>query len=89
MMDATLRPTALMTSPIRTLAPIFNSPKAANDPSASDRRRNETLERIRAALLDERLAVLELSGETTGTDPYNSGVHRTLGRGDVWSKRSR
>jgi hypothetical protein len=89
MMGATLGSTSLMTIPTRTIAPTSRSPKAANSPSASDQRRSETLERIRAALLDERLAVLELSGEATGTDPYNSGVHRTLGRGDVWSKRSR
>ena len=78
-----------MTNPTRTAPPHASSPRAPENPSAGDQRRSETLERIRAALLDQRLAVLEISGESTGTDPYNSGVHRTLGRGDVWSKRSR
>ena len=77
-----------MSSSSSSTPPVATS-NAETKPSAGDQRRSETLERIRAALLDERLAVMEFSGENTGTDPYNSGVHRTLGRGEVWSKRSR
>jgi hypothetical protein len=57
--------------------------------SGSDKRRDDTITRIRAALLDERLAVMELSGENPGTDPYNSGVHRALSKAHDWGKRSR
>lgn len=57
--------------------------------SEADRRRDETITRIRTALLNDRLAVMDLSGENTGTDPYNSGVHRVLARPEVWNKRSR
>ncbi len=57
--------------------------------ASAERRREDTLARLRSALLEDRLAVLELSGENTGTDPYNSGVHRVLGKGLVWNKRSR
>jgi len=56
---------------------------------AADRRRDDTLTRLRSALLEDRLAVLDLASENTGTDPYNSGVHRTLAKGHVWDKRSR
>jgi hypothetical protein len=56
---------------------------------AGDQRRDDTLMRLRAALLEDRLTLMEVTGEQTGTDPYNSGVHRAMARADVWSKRSR
>lgn len=63
--------------------------KAAVADSASDKRREDTFTRLRSALLEDRLALLELSSENTGTDPYNSGVHRAMAKAHVWSKRSR
>lgn len=57
--------------------------------SEADKRRDETITRIRAALLNDRLEVMDLSGENTGTDPYNSGIHRVLAKSEVWNKRSR
>lgn len=57
--------------------------------SAADRRREDTLTRLRNALLEERLAVLELSDESTGTDPYNSGIRRGPHAFNGWGKRSR
>jgi hypothetical protein len=66
-----------------------HTPTAEPAISRADRRRDETLTRIRSALLEERLAVVTSSGENTGTDPYNSGVHRALSGAHSWSKRSR
>ena len=37
----------------------------------------------------ERLALLDTSAESTGTDPYNSGIHRAMVKAHVWNKRSR
>lgn len=48
-------------------------------------RRQTVLAQIEAALLADKLSVLELSTEDTGTDPYNSGVFRN----DVWGRRAR
>lgn len=55
--------------------------------AAADQRRHDTLNRLRAALLADRLSVLELTGENTGTDPYNSGSVRAPSH--VWRRRSR
>ena len=67
-----------------------HKPLQAKVADASDERhREDTFMRLRSALLEDRLAVLELSGENTGTDPYNSGVHRAMAKGHVWNKRSR
>lgn len=43
------------------------------DPASTARidRRQSVLARIEAALLADKLTVLELSEENTGTDPYN------------------
>jgi hypothetical protein len=56
---------------------------------AAEKRREDTFTRLRSALLEERLAVMETSSENSGTDPYNSGVHRAMAKAHVWSKRSR
>lgn len=71
----------------------FNSKRpttpTAPEISKSEQRREDTLNRIRSALVEERLAVVSTSEENTGTDPYNSGIHRALATREVWSKRSR
>ena len=54
-----------------------------------DQRREDTFMRLRSALLEERLAVLDTTSENTGTDPYNSGIHRAMVKAHVWNKRSR
>jgi hypothetical protein len=49
-------------------------------------RRQTVLAQIEAALLADKLAVVELAEESTGTDPYNRGRSRPV----AWnSKRSR
>jgi hypothetical protein len=57
------------------------------DTSATARidRRQTVLAQIEAALLANKLSVLELAEEQTGTDPYNRG----RARADVWSRRAR
>jgi len=55
----------------------------------NDQRRDDTINRLRSALLQERLAVISLTDENSGTDPYNSGVHRALAKAHVWRKGSR
>lgn len=55
----------------------------------SDPRRDDTISRIRTALIQDRLTVVSLTEEDTGTDPYNSGVHRALAKAHVWRKGSR
>jgi len=78
----------------------MSSYDSRNDPSVdadqaeagtvpANARRDDTLTRLRTALLEDRLAVMEISGESTGTDPYNSGVHRAMVKAHVWNKRSR
>jgi hypothetical protein len=62
---------------------------AAAEAVESNKRRDDTITRIRTALLRDRLAVVSLSDENAGTDPYNSGVHRALAKDHVWRKRSR
>jgi len=59
------------------------------DAPAGDRRRDDTLTRLRSALAGQRLSLLDLTGEDTGTDPYNSGVHRALAQTYAWRKRAR
>jgi hypothetical protein len=54
-----------------------------------DQRRDDTINRLRTALIKDRLAVISLTDENTGTDPYNSGVHRALVKAHVWRKGSR
>ncbi len=44
-------------------------------------RRRTVLAQIEAALLADKMGVLELAGESTGTDPYNRGRARAT----VWS----
>jgi hypothetical protein len=56
---------------------------------SADKRRDDTFMRLRSALLQDRLAVVDTSAESSGTDPYNSGVHRALARAHAWSKRAR
>ena len=58
-------------------------------PAATEKRREEALTRLRSALLEDRLELMEHSDESTGTDPYNSGIHRAMVKGHVWKKRSR
>jgi hypothetical protein len=48
-------------------------------------RRQTVLAQIEAALLADKISVLEISEERTGTDPYNSGRARV----DTWQKRAR
>jgi hypothetical protein len=48
-------------------------------------RRQTVLAQIEAALLADKISVLEVSEEGTGTDPYNRGRTRTT----AWSKASR
>ena len=48
-------------------------------------RRQTVLAQIEAALLADKISVLEISEEGTGTDPYNSGRLRA----DTWQKRAR
>jgi hypothetical protein len=62
--------------------------RATAEAKEADKRRDNTLGRIRTALLRDRLSVLSLSDENTGADPYNSGVHRALASTHVWRKRS-
>ena len=66
-----------------------NQAHASTARSAADTRRDDTFMRLRAALLEDRLALMDFSTENTGTDPYNSGVHRAMAKAHVWSKRSR
>ena len=49
-------------------------------------RRQTVLAQIEAALLADKLSVLNLAEESTGTDPYNSGSPRAA---DHWGKRAR
>ncbi len=49
-------------------------------------RRQTVLAQIEAALLADKLSLVELAAEDTGSDPYNSGVFRT---GETWGKRAR
>jgi hypothetical protein len=57
------------------------------DTSATARidRRQSILAQIEAALLADKLSVMEFTEESTGTDPYNSARIRTVG----WSKQAR
>jgi hypothetical protein len=76
-----------MSKPINNIAKAMPRPESAS--GDGDQRRNQTLTRIRAALLQDKLAVMTLTNENTGTDPYNSGVHQALGKATAWHRRSR
>lgn len=78
-----------MSTPDRPVHQGSQMLQAQSEPSDAEKRRDDTLTRIRGALLEERLSVLAVSGENCGTDPYNSGIHRALAKTQVWSKRSR
>ncbi len=61
-----------------------------SDRDESDLRRDSTINRLRDALITDKLAVMDFSGEGTGADPYNSGKHRTLdAKAPIWGKRPR
>jgi len=49
-------------------------------------RRQTVLAQIEAALLADKLSVLELVDESTGTDPYNRS---RPARAEVWGKKPR
>lgn len=49
-------------------------------------RRQTVLAQIEAALLADKLSVIELADDQTGTDPYNSGSARGA---DSWGSRRR
>jgi len=57
------------------------------DPSSTARldRRQSVLAQIEAALLADKLSVLEVRQESTGTDPYNS----FRANGGAWARQSR
>jgi hypothetical protein len=57
------------------------------DPSSTARlnRRQSVLAQIEAALLADRISVLEISEESTGTDPYNS----CRAAGGPWVRQAR
>lgn len=68
---------------------ITSTRQPESESADGDKRRDHTLTRIRSALLHDKLAVMSLTNENAGTDPYNSGVHRALGKATAWNKRSR
>ncbi len=69
--------------PFSAMAPI-------GDRDGGDYRRDSTIHRLRDALITDKLAVMDLAGEGTGADPYNSGKHRTLdAKAPIWGKRPR
>lgn len=49
-------------------------------------RRQTVLAQIEAALLSDKLAVMNLSEENTGTDPYNSGIYP---KAQAWGTKPR
>jgi hypothetical protein len=72
----------------KTLRPNRPTPTKSADKAGGDER-GDTFSRLRSALLEDRLAVMEGGRENTGTDPYNSGIHRAMAKAHVWGKRSR
>ena len=65
-------------------------PVSENEIDESDGRREVTITRLRTAILQDKFTALGASVEKSGTDPYNSGVHRALGsKSNPWDKRSR
>ena len=48
-------------------------------------RRNTIFAQIEAALLADKLSVLDVPEESTGSDPYNCGRNKS----DVWGSRRR
>jgi len=77
-----------MSSPDSKIGKGNSGPVKAEE-STGERRQNDTFTRLRTALLEERLALMERSSEDSGTDPYNSGIRRTTLEAPVWNKRSR
>jgi hypothetical protein len=55
--------------------------------SGPDLRLKDTLSRLRSALLDDRLAQMELSGEKAGADPRDTGIHLAAASAYDWSNR--
>jgi hypothetical protein len=76
-----------MSKPVNKIASI--TPQPQSEYGDGDQRRDQTITRIRSALLQNKLAVMSLTDENPGTDPYNSGVHRALGKATAWNRRSR
>jgi hypothetical protein len=69
--------------------PAQGATRASAAADEGDKRRDDTISRIRTALIQDRLTVMSLTEENTGTDPYNSGVHRALAKTHNWRKGSR
>jgi hypothetical protein len=68
----------------------FSALPPISDRDEGDPRRDGTINRLRDALITDKLAVMDFSGEGTGADPYNSGKHRTLDtKAAIWGKRPR
>ncbi len=65
-------------------------PVAEVEIDESDARRNVTFTRLRTAILQDKFTAIGKSDESSGSDPYNSGVHRSLEKkSHSWDKRSR
>jgi hypothetical protein len=50
-------------------------------------RRKTILAQIEAALLANKLSLEQMAQEASGTDPYNSGVYKSLGDTGVWKDK--
>jgi len=69
---------------------LASIPTPISDMDDSDQRRDSTINRLRDALITDKLAVMDFTGEGVGADPYNSGQHRTLEtKTPIWGKRPR
>lgn len=69
---------------------LFSAMAPIGDGDSGDLRRDSTINRLRDALINDKLAVMDFTGEGTGADPYNSGRHRTLDpTAAIWGKRPR
>jgi hypothetical protein len=55
--------------------------------SGTNLRRKETMSRLRSALLDDRLAQMDLSRDKSGADPRDTGIHLAAGGTFDWSNR--
>jgi hypothetical protein len=78
-----------MSTPSRKNPP-FSAMAPIGDRDAGDPRRDSTINRLRDALITDKLAVMDFAGEGAGADPYNSGKHRTLdAKAPIWGKRPR
>lgn len=65
----------------------MSSEKNDETGQTGNHRQQDTLARIKAALMAERIAVTDITGEDTGTDPYNSSGRRAAGY--AWGNRTR